>query len=348
LTIHNLSFLESLLNDKKLKIVIVSHVNPDGDAVGSTLGFYHFLKKDHFTHVDLILPGAFPSFLSWLPGSDVILIADQDEQQALQKINEADVIFCLDFNDPARSGKLADAIKNSKCSKVLIDHHPDPMEGFDIIISETQVSSTAELVYEVIVALQKQHLVDLQIAQCLYTGIITDTGSFSYACNIPRTYFITGTFMEMGLDGEKIHRLIYDTSSEDRMRLLGFCLSQRLKVMSDHKTAFIYLSASDLNEFKYKEGDTEGVVNYALSLRGIHIAAFFTQRKEQVKISFRSEGEINVNILARKYFNGGGHKNASGGHSSDNLQDTILRFENIIKELSANDFADLKLVDDNV
>jgi bifunctional oligoribonuclease and PAP phosphatase NrnA len=347
LKFNNIEIVRDLLENKNQKIIIVSHVNPDGDAVGSTLGFYHFLKKDNYTDVSLILPGNFPSFLAWLPSSSEIIIADKEPETAKTNLLEANIIFCLDFNDPARAGNLADTLIASKAIRILIDHHPNPLKQFNYMFSDTNVSSTAELVYEFIVSLNKQNILDLNIAECLYTGIITDTGSFSFACNYPSTYYITALFIEMGLDGELIHRKIYDTYSEDRMRLLGYCLSKKLVVMQDHNTAYISLSADDLSRFNYAEGDTEGVVNYALGVKGVKLAAFFTERSDQIKISFRSEGEINVNVLARKYFKGGGHKNASGGNSKDNLPVTIDKFEKVIAEVSANDFEVLKLNDDN-
>ncbi|MFW5645467.1 MAG: DHH family phosphoesterase [Bacteroidota bacterium] len=339
--------IKNLLSDKSQKIVIISHVNPDGDAIGSSMGVYHFLKNDNFTHVSVVSPGSFPSFISWMPGTQQIIIATREPNKALGALADADIIFCLDFNDMARTDQLQEALKKSSATKILIDHHPDPHDQFDVVFSHVSASSTAELIYEFIVALGKEHLLDEHIAQCLYTGIITDTGSFSYACNNPKTYHITAHLISLGIDGEKIHRKIYDTYSEDRLRLLGHCLSSNLKVMLPCKTAFIYLSCEDLKRFNYQEGDTEGVVNYALSIKGIELGAIFIEKKDIIKISFRSEGTINVNTLARDYFNGGGHKNASGGHSQQNLEKTIKDFEQLIANLSKDDFRTLRVIKDN-
>ncbi len=338
---------KQLLADKSKKIVIVSHVNPDGDAIGSSMGMYHFLKNDKYTNISVISPGSFPEFLAWMPGTDQIIIASENQSKAQSAIVGAELIFCLDFNDIGRTDQLAEALEKAPATKILIDHHPDPLNQFELVISQVSASSTAELIYEFIMALNKQHLIDDNIAKCLYAGIVTDTGSFSYACNNPRTYYITAHLISLGIDGEKIQRQIYDTYSEDRMRLLGYCLSSNLKVMLECKTAFIYLSKNDLKRFNYREGDTEGVVNYALSIKGVQIAAIFIERDELVKISFRSEGDVNVNTLAREYFNGGGHKNASGGQSPETLENTIKTFEKLIEDISKDDFRLLRVSKDN-
>ncbi len=338
----------SLLADKNVRITLISHINPDGDALGSVLGLYHFLLNNGFTNVKSILPSGYPSFLAWMPGADNILIADTPDNQSLseQIIEQTEIIFCLDFNDLARTASLESSMRGAKGLKVLIDHHPEPKSHFDIIYSVIDVSSTSELIYLFIKALYPKNRIDKKIADCLYAGIVTDTGSFSYSCNFASTYNIVAEYIELGVDGEKIHRLIYDTYSENRMRLLGFCLSERLRVLHDCKTAFIYLSVDDLLRFNHEDGDTEGVVNYALSIKGICLAAIFIEKEDRIKISFRSEGSLSVNYLARNFYSGGGHKNASGGHSHNSLQHTIAHFEKLIKDLSANDFVLLRDVQD--
>lgn len=330
--------IKGLLHEKQKKIVLVSHVNPDGDAVGSLLAFYHYLKIKEFEHIEMILPNAFPSFLAWMPGADLIHIATEDGQKSRRIIKHADIIFCLDFNHFERSDQLEAHLEKSIAQKVLIDHHPDPADTFDFSFSLTETSSTSELIYDLIARWKDEKLLNQNIAQCIYAGIVTDTGSFSYACNYPHTYEKIARLMDTGIDGEKIHRMIYDTYSEGRLRLLGYCLSERLVVMEPHKTAYIYLTKSDLKKFGYKDGDTEGVVNYALSMKNIALGVIFIERKEIIKISFRSEGDLNVNILARKYFNGGGHKNAAGGNFKDSLQNTIKYFEQIVKSFSQDNF----------
>ena len=323
-------------------ITIISHVNPDGDAIGSSLGLYHFLCQDGHENVSVVSPNSYPDFLSWMPGAEKIILASDQYELAIKAIDDADIIFCLDFNDPKRTDNLSEALIRSKGKKILIDHHLDPFNEFDLIFSQTNVSSTAELVYEVISALGKINLLDYDVAQCLYAGIVTDTGSFSYACNSPRTYHIVAELISLGINGENIQRNIYDTYSEDRMRLLGFCLSERLRVFQDFYTAYIFLSHEDLQRFHFREGDTEGVVNYALSIKGIKVAAMFIQRDAQIKVSFRSEGDVNVNVLARRYFNGGGHKNASGGYCEASMEQTLAYFESLLVDISAHDFRLLK------
>jgi bifunctional oligoribonuclease and PAP phosphatase NrnA len=335
-----INLVKEILGDTSKNIVLLSHLNPDGDALGSSLGLYHFLQSFHYTNLSVLLPNGFPPFLAWMPESSKIILADRDMTLAVEVLRQADVIFCLDFNDPARTGPLSDHLVAAKGEKILIDHHPEPKDFCKLVFSIVEISSTAELIYEFIDAFAgTTNAMDQTIAQCLYAGIVTDTGSFSYSCNSPRTYEIVAHFMQLGIDGEKIHRMIYDANTEDRLRLLGACLSTNLKVLNDCKTAYIFLSEADLNKYNYQEGDSEGFVNYGLSIEGINLAAIFIEREDIIKISFRSEGSLNVNILARKFFNGGGHKNASGGNSNESLSKTLDRFEKIIKELSVDDFS---------
>lgn len=339
--------VKKLLSDKSVKIVIVSHVNPDGDAIGSSLGLYHYLQNSGYKNIDIISPNGFPDFLKWMPGTDKIIIGTKSTSISTIKIKEAEVIFCLDFNDIQRTEDLSNRLQKAKGYKILIDHHPDPKPHFDHVISRVSSSSTAELIYELILLMENENAIDKNVAECLYAGIVTDTGSFSYSCNNFRTYEIISHLMKLGIDGESIHRQIYDTYSEDRMRLLGHCLGPNLVVLHKYNTAYIYLSAEDLKRFNYQEGDTEGVVNYGLSIEGIRLAAIFIEKKENIKISFRSEGDVNVNNLARKYFNGGGHRNAAGGNYKDTLNNTIQYFEGVVKELSSNDFNALREVANN-
>ncbi|MBW6478599.1 MAG: bifunctional oligoribonuclease/PAP phosphatase NrnA [Bacteroidales bacterium] len=339
--------VKKLLSDKSKKIVIISHVNPDGDAIGSSLALYHFLINTGFHNTVSISPNSFPSFLEWMPGGKNIIMGNKSSTLSGEKIREADLIFCLDFNDIERTEDLSNRLIKAKGIKILIDHHPDPKPHFDYVLSQISASSTAEMIYEFITQVESEKAVTKSIAECLYTGIVTDTGSFSYGCNNPRTYEIVAHLISLGVDGEKIHHLVYDTYSEHRMRLLGQCLSSNLVVMHEQSTSYIFLSAADLKKFNYQEGDTEGVVNYGLSISGIMLAAIFIERKENIKISFRSQGNVDVNILAREYFNGGGHKNAAGGNFKDTLENTIRYFEGIIRNLSKEDFRALRGVTDN-
>ncbi len=312
-------------------IVIVTHTNPDGDAIGSSLGFYLFLLKfNPAAKIRIIVPNDFPSFLKWMPAVKNIRIYQDNDVEAILEIQEADLCFCLDFNALKRTDKLSSFLEESKAQKILIDHHPQPDPNFDIMVSNIASSSTSELIYDVINGLGGKELMDEDIASCLYVGIMTDTGSFSYSCRRPETYLVVAELIRLGIDSELIHRKIYDTYSENRMRLLGFCLSERLKVLKDFHTAYIFLTLDDLNRFNHQNGDTEGVVNYALSIEGIVFAVLFTEKESKIRISMRSKGEFSVNDFARAHFQGGGHKNASGGDSFTSMRETLNYFESVL------------------
>ena len=314
-------------------IVIVTHTSPDGDAIGSSLGFFHFLQTFiPKRNVRVIVPSEFPSFLKWMPAVDEIIVFPANEEAAIKCINNADLCFCLDFNSLKRTDKLSPYLEASNAFKILIDHHPQPDNNFDLMISNVASSSTCELIYDVIHAMSGVEALNKEIASCLYVGIMTDTGSFSYSCRRPETYLVVAELIRQGINSELIHRKIYDTYSESRMRLLGFCLSERLKILNGFHTAYIYLTENDLKNFNYQNGDTEGVVNYALSIEGIVLAVLFTEKEGKIRLSLRSKGEFSVNDLARKYFNGGGHKNASGGDSFKSMNDTLTFFESILND----------------
>ena len=317
--------LQKQLSDKNQKIVITTHHNPDGDAIGSSLALYEYLKLLHY-EVNCIVPNSYPSFLSWLSGNEDILVFEQEIIKSKELIESADILFSLDYNTFHRSGEMENDIKKSKAKKVLIDHHLEPSIDFDISISKTETSSTSELVYEIIEFFGHKNLINKTIAESLYVGIITDTGSFSYSCNYSNTYNIISHLIELGIDGKTIHQLVYATFSEDRLRLLGYCLSERLVVIPKYNTAYIFLTKEDLQRFNYKPGDTEGVVNYALTIQGIEFAVLFTERDDYIRISFRSKGEFSVNEFARKHYEGGGHKNAAGGNSYKSMDETLKEF----------------------
>lgn len=324
--------VSKLLEDRQQSVGIIMHSNPDGDAIGSSLALCGFLKTQGYSRVHVIAPNTYASFLHWMPGNDRIIIAEKEKEKALNIIANAALLFFLDFNGFGRTDQLEKPLAASKASKVMIDHHPEPEEeGFDVVISDTAASSTAEMVYEVISALGEEDAVTLDIAQCIYAGIVTDTGSFSYGCNNPRTYEIVARLMEKGVDGARLHRLIYSTYSFDRMRLLGFCLSEKLKVMEDCQAAYISLTKNELKRFNYEEGDAEGVVNYALNIKGIKLAALFMEKDDHVKVSFRSSGNVDVNHLARTHYHGGGHINAAGGKSFLDMENTLIEFMSLVK-----------------
>lgn len=311
------------------EIIITTHYNPDGDAIGSSLALYHFLLGLK-CKVSVIVPNGYPAFLKWLPGNKNINIYEGNEVFCDALIMRADIIFCLDYNALSRVKLFSDKLLVSKATKILIDHHVDQSNEFDFIHSRISVSSTCELLFEFMTGLGYDNQINKEIAECLYVGIMTDTGSFSYACNYSQTYEITASLIKQGIDAEQIHRSVYDTYSENRMRLLGYCLSDRLVVNLKYKTAYIWLTLNDLVRFNHQVGDTEGVVNYALSIEGVTLAALFTEQNDRIRISFRSKGDFSVNELAHKHFVGGGHKNASGGDSFLGIVETLKKFEGLL------------------
>jgi len=313
-------------------IVIVSHQNPDGDAIGSSLGLMHYLlKKKHL--VQAIMPGASPDFLQWLPGSDSIVLYDKKSKQARRLIKEAEYIFCLDFNEMSRTDKMGHYLKEATGKKIMIDHHPFPkLDQFDIVFSNTEVSSTCELVYQFIDNLGDKDLINKDIAEALYTGIMTDTGSFSYSCKHEGPFLITAELIKAGLDVRKVNDLVYNTNTEMKIRLLGHALNSCLTVLPDYRTAYIALDADDLQRYDYQPGDTEGLVNYALSIKGVIFAALFSYRKDLIRISFRSKNDFAVNEFAGKHFEGGGHRNAAGGNSFLSMDETLSKFLNLLDE----------------
>ncbi len=310
-------------------ILLTTHTNPDGDAIGSSLALYRYLTmKGH--SVAVMVPDPFPSFLAWLANTEKILVFTRQKEQTLRAISDATVIFSLDYNDLSRLQDAFIPVKEASATKILLDHHLYPANHYDLAMSVTNTSSTAELIFDFIRAMGDEKLIDTEIAEALYTGIITDTGSFSYSCNHVETYEVTAALFRCGIDGARIHRLIYDTYSEHRLRLLGFSLSDKLVVIPEFHTAYIYLSAEDLDRFKYQIGDTEGVVNYALSIEGINLAALFSERDNTIRISFRSKGNFSVERLARDHFDGGGHVNASGATSYLTMEETVKKFQQLL------------------
>lgn len=313
-------------------IVLVSHTNPDGDALGSTLALYQVLLSLGY-NVTAIVPNIYPSFLEWMPSINEVVIAESKQKFTEKTIMDAELIICLDFNAFHRVERLENFLTKSKAVKVLVDHHLEPALYFDISISDVTVSSTSELVYNLIEDLGYEANIDHRVAECLYVGIMTDTGSFSYSCNHERTYIITSKLIAKGVDPQRVHNLVYDTFSENRLRLLGHLLRNKMVVLPHYKAAYISLSLLDQKKYNYQIGDSEGIVNYALSIEGIRLAAFFTEKKDKVRISFRSKGDFSVNELARTYFDGGGHKNAAGGNSYTTLLKTKRFFESLLPTL---------------
>ncbi len=321
--------INDLLSEKR-KIVITTHNNPDGDAIGSSLAMYHYLKrKGH--RVDVVIPNMFPEFLAWIPGSKEMLVYDRQSVLVKKTLTEAEVVFCLDYNAINRLGSVADIITRSQGKRVLIDHHIDPdTESFDYCISTVNTSSTSELVYNFIDYSGDKDLINKEIAEALYAGIVTDTGSFSFSCNRKETYEVTADLVSKGVDVQKLHQLIYDTFSENRLRLLGYAIHKRMIVWEEFHTALIYLTRADLKRFNFQVGDTEGIVNFPLSMEKINQSILLTEKDKMIRMSFRSKGEFSVNDLVKKHFNGGGHRNAAGGKSFTSIEKTIEEVKKIL------------------
>jgi phosphoesterase RecJ-like protein len=313
------------------KILITTHTNPDGDAIGASLAMFGYLKKKGH-EVSVMVPDPDPGFLHWMPFHSSIMVFREQQDLCLAAIVNAEIIFSLDYNGLGRLSKAEEPVRKASAIKILIDHHRDPAGDFDHVFSVVETSSTCELVYDFISGCGDSGLIDADIAACIYAGIITDTGSFSYSCNYEKTYLITADLYNKGIDGERIHRLVYDTYSEGRLRLLGFSISEKLVVLHEFHTAYIHLSKEDLDRFNYQVGDTEDIVNYALSVGGINFAALFTERDGIVRISLRSKGNFSVNDIARKYFSGGGHVNAAGANSYVSLEETVRIFVDMLPE----------------
>ncbi|MFD1163745.1 DHH family phosphoesterase [Hwangdonia seohaensis] len=311
-------------------IVIVPHKNPDGDAIGSTLALYHYLKKNNH-NVTAVVPNDYPDFLKWIPGSDHILKHDAETEACETLINAADIIFTLDFNAFHRTGNMETVLTESKAMKIMIDHHQSPDDYAAFIFSDVHMSSTCEMIYHFIDMLGDTNAIDANIATCIYVGIMTDTGSFRFPSTTSETHRIIANLIDKGANNAEIHNNIYDTNSYERLQLLGCALSN-LKVIPEARTAYITLSQDELNQFNYKKGDTEGVVNYGLSLDNIVFAAIFIEDKKEgiIKISLRSKGSFSVNEFSRAHFNGGGHTNAAGGRSELSLKDTVEKFISIL------------------
>lgn len=319
--------LQSILNQKP-KVGIVTHKNPDGDAMGSSLGLAGVLKKKG-CEVVVIAPTDYPTFLNWIKGNEEVLVWGKNSKLIKNVIKEADILFCLDFNALHRIDEVGELISKSDGKKVMIDHHQQPDDFVDFMISDTSASSTAEMVYEFITKLGDDGLIDSDIGEALYCGIMTDTGSFRFPSTTNKTHFTVGGIIEKGADHSMVHRRIYDSNTQRRLKLLGYCL-MNMEVLDRYKVAIIKISKEDHKTYNIQKGDTEGIVNYGLSIPHIQCSVFFREDDDIVKISFRSKDDYNVNEFARKHFNGGGHINAAGGMSKDSLEVTVDKFKKII------------------
>jgi len=323
--------LKKILSNPK-KVVIVPHKNPDGDAMGSTLGLCNYLKKlGHSAMV--IAPNDYPEFLKWIPGTKDVLIHEENTSVAEAHISQADLIFTLDFNALHRCGTMEIPIENSPAIKVMIDHHQQPDDYATYVYSDVSICSTCEMVYHFIEMMDDLEHIDVAIGEALYTGIMTDTASFRFSLTTSTTHRVIAHLIDVGVEKTHIHNAVYDTNSFGRLQLMG-CALNNLKFLEPFKTAYISLTNKELDSHDFQKGDTEGLVNYGLSLKGAKFAVIVIEHKQEciIKISFRSKGDFDVNTFARTHFNGGGHKNASGGRSNLNLEDTIAKFISILSE----------------
>jgi len=320
--------IRKLLNNSH-PVVILTHSNPDGDAIGSSIALGLYLQKLDIP-VNIIIPDSIPVFLEWLPGTGLITVFKNEKEKAEKILTEAGLMLCLDFNDPDRVENVYDLVNQSGALKILIDHHRDPVHFADITISEPWRGSVGEMIYLFLNEVYDGSFMDLDIATALYVAIMTDTGNFKYGCSYPEIFHIVGELMRFPIDKDRIFRLVYDNFSVDRMRLMGYCIEKKMVVIPEMHTAYIYISSSELRKFNYRKGDTEGFVNIPFSIEGIKFTALFIEKKNLIKASFRSRGDFGVNSFAEKHFNGGGHLNAAGGELRDSMKACIEYFEKIL------------------
>jgi phosphoesterase RecJ-like protein len=312
-------------------ILLVCHINPDGDAVGSQLALYHYLRSAG-KNVEMLSPNNLQEFLKWMEGAGEINIFIRNREKCRNLVRKSDLIVMLDFNQSNRLGETEDIVISSPAKKIIIDHHLDPGKFADIIISDPTRCSTSELVYELIILLNDGIFLNRAFSEALYVGIITDTGNFDYGAYSSRTLRIVADLLDSGIERDRILNLIYNNFSADRMKLLGFTLNQRMVVLPEYKSAYIYLTREDLALYSHSKGDTEGFVNLPLSINGIVFSALFIEKEGFIKLSFRSKGNFPVNEFAAEFFSGGGHLNASGGEYTDTLENTIGYFLKVLKE----------------
>ncbi len=316
-------------------IVITSHKSPDGDAVGSALAIFHLLKNLG-KEVKTILPDQAPDFLKWIPGYDEIIFFEEQPDRCNSIFMQSDLVFALDYNHLNRVGDAMQvSLENTKADFILIDHHQQPGNFPVVTYSDTSACSTCEMVYRFTEQIGLKGNIDVNMATCVYTGIMTDSGSFRFHTVTPDTHRIVAELMQLGIDHASIHRQVYDVNLMDKLRLIGYALSEKLEVIESCSTAMIWLTKEELLRYNYKQGDTEGLVNQALSIKGIKLAVFFREGNNEIKASFRSKGSFDVNQFARTHWNGGGHVNAAGGISSESIQDTVQRLRDLVLSNSA-------------
>ncbi|MCX6333771.1 MAG: bifunctional oligoribonuclease/PAP phosphatase NrnA [Bacteroidia bacterium] len=312
-------------------ILLISHINPDGDAIGAQLAIYHYLRSVG-KNADMIAPNNLQEFLKWMNGADLINVYIKQREKCRVLIEKADLIVMLDFNQSNRLGEAEKHVLSSKAKKAVIDHHLNPDNFSDILISDPTVCSTSELIYQIVTNINEKPFISKPYAEALYVGIITDTGNFEHGAYSGNTFRIVADLLETGIDRSTIQNLIYNNFSADRMRLMGYALNQKMVILPEYQTAYMFLSRSELASYNYVKGDTEGFVNMPLSISGIVFSVLFIEKEGFVKLSFRSKGTFPSNEFAKKFFYGGGHLNASGGEYPGTLGNTIEYFLKVLKE----------------
>lgn len=328
---QNIQAFKDFMNQPR-NVVIVTHHKPDADALGSSLGLSGYLKKKGH-QVQVITPSDYPEFLHWMPGNNEVIAYEKNkEKQIAEIIAKAEMIFCLDFSALNRIQDLTELVGKSGAVKTMIDHHLEPEDFARFVQWDGQAASTAGLVYDLIEELGDKDKIDANIADCLYAGLMTDTGGFRHSNTRHEEFLIASELVRMGASPTKVSKLIYDTNSLERLRLMGYVLSEKLKVLPEYRTVYMTLSSDELKRFGSQTGDTEGFVNYGLSIKGIKLSVLIYERKDSIKLSLRSLGNFSVNEMARKYFEGGGHRNASGGTSKLPLDQTLKKFLEILPE----------------
>lgn len=336
---YDYSTIGELLKEGRKKVLIISHRNPDGDAIGASLGLANlFLKLDH--QVEVLVPNRYPAFLGWMRNADKIIIYSDETKRAVEILQHSEIVISIDFNDLSRIREFDEHLSKTPAYKVLIDHHPDPGDFADLTISDIRVSSTAELVYSFIKDIGLAGKIDRDIAECIYAGIMTDTGCFSFNSSMPATFQTVAELMNYGVQKDRIYNLVYNNFTYERMRLMGYCLDQNMKYIPQYKTAYISLTQEEMRKYNFRIGDSEGFVNLPLSVNGVRFSALFTEKKDMIKISLRSKGGFPVNEIAAKHFNGGGHLNAAGGESYESLEKTIRKFEKLLPDYKDELFSD--------
>lgn len=327
---HLLSNISHLFESPQ-RIVITHHYNADADALGASLALFHYYTlKGHKCVV--VSPNSMPDFLQWMPAAYKVLKFDEQRSEVIQAVEKCDIIFCLDFNHFSRTKDLAPYLQQSNAKKIIIDHHLNPDKTFDFGISQPSKSSTCEMIYDFINVNGDNALINIEIAQCLYAGVMTDTGSFKFSCTTASVHLMVADLMSKGLMPTPIHQAILDNYQENRLRFLGYVLSDKMLLFPEYHSAIIAVSKEELNRFRINTGDTEGIVNYPLSIKNIIFSTFISERDNEIRMSFRSKGEFNVNIFSRDYFNGGGHHNAAGGRSIVSLSETLKNYKQALDE----------------